>query len=458
MDKFFQLRENKTNVRTEILAGITTFIAMAYILIVNPITLTAGGATGMDFNAVFVATAVGAGLVTLLMGLLVNYPLALAPGMGLNAYFAAVVLGSGGHITWQVGLAAVFISGIIFIILTLTKIRQILLDAVPESIRNSITVGIGLFITIIGFKTSGIIGVFYIGKDAAKPLSLINSNDWLLQLGNFAQDKAILLTLIGLLITGVLMVTRVQAAILIGIIVTTIIGIPMGVTDLASLSKAHWIPSFSHLAIGQLDFKGAFSTGLLTLIFTFTFVELFDTFGTLTGTAAKAGLLDKPDSRKKIGQAMLVDAGGVSLGALLGTSTITAFVESAAGVAQGGRTGLTSVTTGILFILALFLAPLALIVPAQATAPALIIVGVLMMGAVRHIDWDNMVHAIPAFLTIIMMPLTYSIANGISFGIIFYVVLATASNFAGGKNKVHWMMWVLTVLILIRFIYTDLNV
>ncbi|WP_027417445.1 NCS2 family permease [Aneurinibacillus terranovensis] len=458
MDRLFRLRENHTNARTEILAGITTFIAMAYILIVNPLTLTAGGATGMNFNAVFIATALGAGLVTMAMGFFVNYPIALAPGMGLNAYFAAVVMSSHGAITWQIGLASVFISGIIFIILTITKIRQILLEAVPESIRHAITVGIGLFITIIGFKNSGLLTAMYIGKDPAKPFTAFGSNDWLLQLGNFVENKAVLLTIIGLLIIGILMVMRVQAAILIGIILTTIIGIPMGVTNLASLHNAHWIPQFGDMTVGHLNFAGALHAGLLTIVFTFTFVELFDTFGTLTGTAAKAGLLDKPDAKKKIGQAMLVDAGGVSLGALLGTSTITAFVESAAGVAQGGRTGLTSVTTGILFVLSLFLAPLALIVPGEATAPALIIVGVLMMGAVRGIEWDNMVYAIPAFLTIIMMPLTYSIANGISAGIIFFVVLATANNFAGGKNKVHWMMWILAVLILLRFMFIDLNV
>lgn len=458
MDKFFKLRENNTNVRTEIIAGLTTFITMAYILIVNPLTLTAGGATGMDFNAVFIATALGAGLVTILMGLFVNYPIALAPGMGLNAYFAAVVMSSGGHITWQIGLASVFISGIIFIILTVTKVRQLLLEAVPAAIRSAITVGIGLFITIIGFKTSGLLTAFYIGKDGAKPFSHLGANDWLMQLGNFVEDRAVLLTVIGLLITSILMVMRVQAAILIGIIVTTIIGIPLGVTNLSSLHGAHWVPDFSHVAFGQLDFAGAMNAGLLTIIFTFTFVELFDTFGTLTGTASKAGLLDKPDSKQKIGRAMLVDAGGVSLGALLGTSTITAFVESAAGVGQGGRTGLTSVTTGIMFLLALFLAPLALLVPGQATAPALIIVGVLMMGAVRSIDWDDMVLAIPAFFTIIMMPLTYSIANGISFGILFYVILASANRMVGGKHKIHWMMWLLSVLILVRFIFTELNV
>ncbi|MBN6187713.1 NCS2 family permease [Aneurinibacillus sp. BA2021] len=457
MDKFFRLRENNTNVRTEIIAGLTTFITMAYILIVNPLTLTAGGATGMDFNAVFVATALGAGLVTIMMGLFVNYPIALAPGMGLNAYFAAVVMSSGGAITWQIALASVFISGIIFFILTITKIRQMLLDAVPESLRAAITVGIGLFITIIGFKTSGLLTGFYIGKEAAKPFMELSGGDWLMQLGNFVEHKAILLTLIGLIITSIFMVMRVQAAILLGIIVTTLIGIPMGVTDIGALQNAKWAPDFSTLAIGQLDFAGALNAGLVTIVFTFTFVELFDTFGTLTGTAAKAGLLDKPDAKKKIGRAMLVDAGGVSLGALLGTSTITAFVESAAGVGQGGRTGLTSVTTGVLFLLALFLAPLALVVPAAATAPALIIVGVLMMGAVRGVEWDNMVYAIPAFFTIIFMPLTYSIANGISFGIVFYVVLATANNLVGGKNKVHWLMWVLAVLIVARFLFIDIN-
>ncbi|UOF92223.1 NCS2 family permease [Fodinisporobacter ferrooxydans] len=458
MDKLFRLKENKTTVRTEILAGLTTFITMAYILIVNPITLTAGGGTGMDFNAVFVATAIGAGLVTILMGLFVNFPIALAPGMGLNAYFATVILSSGGKITWQIGLAAVFISGIIFIILTLTKIRQMMLVAIPKSLRAATTVGIGLFITIIGFKNSGLLSAFYIGKNAVKSLHPINGMDWLLQLGNFVHDKSVLLTLIGLLITSVLMVMRAPASILLGIVITTIIGIPMGITDVSSLAKAHWIPDFSHVAFGRLDLAGALNTGLLTIIFTFTFVELFDTFGTLTGTAAKAGLLDKPDGNEKIGRAMLVDAAGVSLGALLGTSTITAFVESASGVSQGGRTGLTAVTSGVFFLLSLFIAPLALLVPGVATSPALIIVGVLMAGAVREIDWDDFVNAIPAFLTLIIMPFTYSIANGISFGIIFYVVLALANNMVGGKHKIHWLMWFLAILVVVRFLFTDINV
>ncbi|GAX88762.1 NCS2 family permease [Effusibacillus lacus] len=458
MEKFFRLQENNTNVRTEIIAGITTFITMAYILIVNPLTLTAGGATGMEFNAVFVATALGAGLVTILMGLLVNFPIALAPGMGLNAYFAAVVLSSNGQITWQMALGAVFISGLIFILLTLTKIRQMMLEAVPKSLRAAVTVGIGLFITIIGFKNSGLLTAFYIGKDPAQPLKNIGGFDWLMQLGNFIHDKGIMLAAIGLLVTSILMAMRVPAAILLGIIITTIIGIPMGITNLGSLANANWIPDFSNLAIGSLDIAGAINAGLLTIIFTFTFVELFDTFGTLTGTAAKAGLLDKPDGKEKIGRAMLVDAGGVSLGALLGTSTITAYIESAAGVSQGGRTGLTAVTTGVLFLLALFLAPLALLVPGQATAAALIIVGVLMMGAVKDIEWNDFVYSIPAFLTIVIMPFTYSIANGISFGILFFVILALANNLVGGKHKIHWLMWVLSALILVRFFFTELNV
>ncbi|BCJ87164.1 NCS2 family permease [Effusibacillus dendaii] len=458
MERFFRLQENNTNVRTEIIAGITTFITMAYILIVNPLTLTAGGATGMNFNSVFVATALGAGIVTILMGLLVNFPIALAPGMGLNAYFATVILSSGGTITWQMALGAVFISGIIFIILTVTKIRQLMLEAIPKSIRSAVTVGIGLFIAIIGFKNSGLLSAFYIGKDPVQSLHQISGFDWLLQLGNFVENKHVLLTVIGLLLTSILMALRAPAAILLGIIITTIIGIPMGITDLGSLAGAKWVPQFSQVAFGSLDIMGALHAGILTIIFTFTFVELFDTFGTMTGTAAKAGLLDKPDGKEKVGRAMLVDATGVSIGALLGTSTITAFVESAAGVAQGGRTGLTAVTTGILFILSLFLAPLALIVPGEATAAALILVGVLMMGAVREIEWDEFVYSIPAFLTIVLMPFSYSIANGISFGILFYVFLAAAGNLIGGKHKIHWLMWILFVLIIIRFLFTELNV
>lgn len=454
MERLFKLKEHGTNVRTEIIAGFTTFMTMAYILVVNNIFLGPNGA-GIPAEGVFFATAVGAGLVTILMGLFVNIPVALAPGMGLNAYFMAVVLGSNGEITWQTALGAVFISGIIFIILTVTKVRQMLVEAVPNSIKMAITAGIGLFITIIGMKLSNIVqaSVTPGAEGTLVPGPLFN-----LSLGNFLENKDTLLALIGLLIIGLLMVAKVKGALLIGIVVTTLLGIPLGVTNVEGLSGADWIPSFDNLAVGQLDIWGALvGVGVIEVIFIFTFVELFDTFGTLIGTTTRAGILsdkNKKEGEKKIGRAMLVDAAGVSGGALLGTSTITAYIESNSGIEEGGRTGLTAVTTGVLFLLALFIAPLALVVPSAATAPALIVVGVLMISQVRHIEWDNFVAAFSAFLTIVMMPFTNSIANGISFGIVSYTLLALASNlFTKNKVKIHWLMWVLTILIIVRYAF-----
>lgn len=453
MERLFKLKEHGTNVRTEIIAGFTTFMTMAYILVVNNIFLGPDGA-GIPAEGVFFATAVGAGLVTILMGLFVNIPVALAPGMGLNAYFMAVVLGSNGEITWQTALGAVFISGIIFIILTVTKVRQMLVEAVPDSLKMAITAGIGLFITIIGMKLSNIVqaSVTPGAESTLVPGPLFN-----LSLGNFLENRDTLLALIGLLIIGVLMVAKIKGALLIGIIVTTLIGIPLGVTDVSSLSNANWIPSFDNLAVGKLDIMGALGVGIIEIIFIFTFVELFDTFGTLIGTTTRAGILsekNKKEGEKKIGRAMLVDAAGVSGGALLGTSTITAYIESNSGIEEGGRTGLTAVTTGILFLLALLIAPLALLVPSAATAPALIVVGVLMISQVRKIEWDNFVAAFSAFLTIVMMPFTNSIANGISFGIVSYTLLALAGNlFTKNKVNIHWLMWVLTVLIIARYAF-----
>ncbi|MCG7386885.1 NCS2 family permease [Paenibacillus sp. ACRRY] len=454
MDRFFKLKENGTNVRTEIVAGLTTFMTMAYILFVNTLFLGSAGA-GMSDNAVFFATAVGAGLMTIIMGLFVNIPIALAPGMGLNAYFMTVVLSSNGAITWQAALGAVFISGIVFIILTVTRIRQMLLVAVPQTLKMAITVGIGLFITIVGFKLANLVAVTVNVAPDADLSQPIPGSSFNLSLGNFMTHHDALLALIGLILIAVLMVMRVKGALLIGIVATTLIGIPMGVTNLSGLSGASWLPNFSDLAVGQLDLKGAISLGLFEIIFIFTFVELFDTFGTMVGTATRMGIMkDKKKGEKTIGKAMLVDAVGVSAGAALGTSTITAFVESASGVEAGGRTGLTSVTTGILFILALFIAPLALVVPSAATAPALIIVGVLMMSQVRSIEWDDFLQAFPAFLTIVLMPFTGGIANGISAGILSYVILAVFSNLVTDRKvKIHWLMWILAIIVLARYIF-----
>ena len=454
METIFQLKKYNTTFGREVVAGLTTFMTMAYILFVNPAILSG---TGMDKNAVFFATTVGAGLVTLIMGLFVNYPIALAPGMGLNAYFAVVAAAHGGQMTWQTALGAVFISGIVFIILTVTKIRQMLVVAVPDALKAAITVGIGLFITIIGFKIGDIMTMQFVGVAPTKytPGSYIDNFSWQPMLGSLASPST-LLTILGLLIIAVLFALQVPGAILIGIVLTTLIGIPMGVTDLSGIKSVHglssWLPNFSHLNVGALSLSGVFHYGLVSALFTFTFVELFDTFGTLVGTASKAGLLEGEEGQRRLGRAMLADAFGVSIGALLGTSTITAFVESCAGIAAGGRTGLTAVTTSVLFFLSLFLWPLASIIPDQATAPALIVVGVLMMGTVRNIEWDNIGLAIPAFLTIITMPLTYSISNGIAVGFTFFVVINVLLRiFNKEHTKIHWLMWIIVVLAVWRY-------
>ncbi|AHF07733.1 NCS2 family permease [Desulfitobacterium metallireducens] len=451
LERLFHLSERRTDVRTEIMAGLTTFMTMAYILAVNPSILSQ---TGMDPNAVFFATAVSAGLVTIAMGLFVNFPIALAPGMGLNAYFAVVASANGGQFSWQVALAAVFISGIIFVILTVTKIRQILVEAVPTGIKSGISVGIGLFITIIGLKLSHIlVAEVHTSPDVIKTLTAQNGFvsslhfwDWDLKFGSILAPDT-LTALIGLAIISFLMAKKVKGSILYGIILTTLIGIPLKATNVANF---HWaLPDFSHLAVGALDLQGAMTTGIGTLILTFTFVELFDTFGTLIGTGKKAGLIDEHGNSPAIGKAMLVDALGISFGALMGTSTITSYVESAAGVGEGGRTGLTSVTTGVLFLLALVLAPIFIIIPDAATAPALITVGLLMMSGIKEIDFDDFTEALPAFLTIIMMPFTYSIANGVSAGIVFYTFLKVVT---GKFKEIHWMMWILTALVIYRYI------
>jgi AGZA family xanthine/uracil permease-like MFS transporter len=451
-EKLFKLSENRTSVKTEVIAGVTTFMTMAYILFLNPNILSA---TGMDKNAVFFATAISAAFVTIAMGLVVNFPIALAPGMGLNALFATVAL-AGVGMPWQVALGAVFISGMIFIVLTVTKIRQILVVAVPTSLKRAITVGIGLFITIIGFKLSEIMTVTSMvipptietmGKTGG--IATLKFFEWNIGMGSF-KNPSMALCIIGLGITAVLMALRVKGSLLIGIVVTTIIGIPMKVTQIGEGFSPFALPDFSNLAVGALDIKGALSMGIWTVVFTFTFVELFDTFGTLVGTAGKAGLIDKDGNSPKIGKAMLVDALGVSFGALMGTSTVTAYVESAAGIGEGGKTGLTAVTTGLLFLLALVLAPLATMIPNAATAPALIIVGVLMASSVLDIDFSDFTEGFPAFMTFVLMPLTYSIANGIAGGIVFYTILKVAT---GKAKQVHWMMYLLFVLVVVRYIF-----
>ncbi|HOB28951.1 MAG: NCS2 family permease [Dethiobacteria bacterium] len=428
MEKFFKLKENHTDVRTEVIAGITTFMTMAYIIFVNPDILSA---TGMDKGAVMTATIIAAGLTTILMGLLTNYPFALASGMGLNAFFAFVVAEQYG---WQAALGAVFISGVIFLILSVTRAIGYIDAALPTTLKRAVAAGIGLFIAYIGLQNGGIIV-----SDPATQVTL----------GQLTEPGP-LLTLIGILIIAVLMARGVRGAILIGILLTTVVSFFMGIKALPTgIGDIFGMPvSLAPVAL-QLDLKAALSIPFF-VIFSFLFVDIFDTMGTLQGTGARAGFLDEKGRLPRVNRAMFVDAIGTIGGSLLGTSTVTTYVESTAGVSEGGRTGLTAVVTGLLFFLSLFVAPLLDLIPSQATAPALVIVGVLMIGAVKEIDFNDFTEALPAFLTIIFMPLAYSIADGIAFGFIAYPVVKLVS---GRAKEVHWLVYLLAVVALIHFFY-----
>lgn len=453
LDKLFALSERKTTVRTEIMAGITTFITMAYILFVAPSVLSAAG---MDKNAVFIATALGGGLVTIAMGLFVNYPICLAPGVGLLAFYAFTVC-IGMQVPWQTALGAVFISGLVFFVLTVTHIRQMIIEGIPNSLKSAITVGIGLFICIIGLKMSGLMAVnLALTPDS---LSAVNaagghytagSNDTVFALGSLTNPEH-LVTLFGLFLTAILMSRNVTGSILIGIFVTTILSYVTGVSHLPENFSPFMLPDFSNNAFLQLDIAGAFHMGIVTIIFTFTFVELFDSMGTMVGAASKAGLINpKTGDFPGMGKALLTDACGVSFGSLLGASTITAFVESVAGVGAGGRTGLTAVTCGVLFLISLIFAPLVGLIPATATSQVLILVGALMLEGVKNVDFSDFTEVFPAFLTIVLMPFTYSIANGICGGFVAYALLKLVT----GKGKeVHMIVYILAVLIMARFVF-----
>ncbi len=427
LEKRFKLNEHKTDVKTEVMAGITTFMTMAYIIIVNPGILSA---TGMDAGALFTATSLAAAVATLIMALYANYPFALAPGMGLNAFFAfTVVLGMG--YSWQFALTAVFIEGIIFILLTFFNVREAIINCMPMNIKHAVSVGIGLFIAFIGLSNAGII--------AASPATKVTLGD--------ITSPPVLLAIIGLIITGVLLSKNVKGALLIGILVTTAIGIPMGVTPMPTgfISAP---PSLKPILF-KFDFSKLFTIDMVVIMFTFLFVDLFDTLGTLVGVASKANMLDHEGKLPKAKQALFADAIGTTFGAMIGTSTVTTYVESAAGVAEGGRTGLTALTTSGLFFLALLFSPILTIVPGEATAPALILVGLFMMSPIKKIELDDYTEAIPAFLTIIMMPLSYSIAEGIVFGILSYVILKLIT----GKTKdVSYIMYGLAILFVIKFL------
>ena len=449
LNKFFKLNERSTTVTTEVLAGITTFVTTAYILAVMPAVLAS---TGMAKESVFLATCLSSGLITIAMGLIVNFPLVLGPGMGLVAYFTTVAAAQGG-IPWQIALGAVFIAGIIFLILTLTRIRQILVVAIPDSLKHALTIGIGLFITIIGLKMSHMIMVTtHLGPSlsditASHGVAQLSFFEWDLTLGNFAKPD-VLLALIGLVIISALITLKVKGAILIGIIINTLIGIPLGLTNIHDINFA--LPSMQNLNIGAMDVKSAFNIGLASLIFTFTFIGLMDTFSTLVSTTNKSGILNKNDSSSLVGKAMFVDSVGACFGAFLGVPALTVYLESMVGISAGGRTGLTAVTTGVFFLLSLVLSSLFIIIPNAATAPVLILVGIFMISSIKNIDFEDFTEGLPAFLTIIIMPFTYSIANGISAGIVFYVLL---KNISGKWREVHWMMYVLMLLVVLRFTY-----
>lgn len=458
LEKVFKLSENKTDAKTEILAGITTFMTMAYILAVNPSILSA---TGMDSGAVFTATALAAFIGTLLMAIFANYPFALAPGMGLNAYFAyTVVLGMG--YSWEYALTAVFAEGIIFILLSATNVREAIFNAIPQNLKAAVSVGIGLFIAFIGLQNAKIV----IGGSTLLQLFSVDKYNEVNGVSASFNDVGItvLLAIIGIIVTGILVVKNVKGNILWGILITWLLGIICQFTGLyvpnADLGFYSLLPNFSNgLSIPslspifcKLDFSGIFSLNFIVILFAFLFVDLFDTIGTLIGVSAKADMLDENGKLPRIKGALMADAVATTVGAVIGTSTTTTFVESASGVSEGGRTGLTSVTTAILFGLSLFLSPIFLAIPSFATAPALVIVGLYMLTNVTNIDFNDMSEAIPCYVCIIAMPFFYSISEGISMGVITYVALNLITGKAKEK-KVSILMYVLAVLFVLKYVF-----
>ena len=437
LDKIFHLKENHTDVKTEVMAGITTFMTMAYILAVNPNILSA---SGMDRGSVFTATALSAFIATCLMALLSNYPFVLAPGMGLNAYFTyTVVLGMG--YTWQQALAAVFAEGIIFILLSLTNVREAIFNSIPMNLKHAVSVGNdSTLVSIFSFKSSVAEGTFS------------------------SQGITVLLALIGILVTAVLLAKDVKGSILWGILITWVLGIICQLTHLyvpnADIGYYSLLPDFSNgisvpsmaPTFMKMDFSIVFSLDFVVIMFAFLFVDMFDTLGTLIGVASKADMLDKDGKLPKIKGALLSDAVGTTVGAVCGTSTVTTFVESASGVAEGGRTGLTSIVAGILFALSLLLSPIFLAIPSFATAPALIVVGYLMLTSVTKIDFNDMTEAIPCFIAIIAMPFMYSISEGISMGVISYVVINVITGKAKEK-KISLLMYILAILFILKYIF-----
>ena len=429
LEKIFKISEHNSSVRVELLAGLTTFLAMSYIIFVNPSILSEAG---LDWGAVFVATCIASAFGCILMGVVANYPIALAPGMGLNAYFTyTVCLGMG--VPWQVALAAVCVSGIVFVIFSVLKIREAIINGIPRSLKFAIGAGIGLFLTLIGMKGAGIV--------VDNPATLVGLGD--------IKSPAVLLSLLGFFIIVALDHFRIRGAIIISILITTVLAIVYQVGDAEFKGIVGDIPSIAPTLM-QMDFKNLFTPALLSVIFVFFLVDLFDSTGTMIGVAHRAGLLNEKGELPRLNRALLADSSAIVAGSALGTSSVTAYVESAAGVAAGGKTGLTSIVVGVLFLAALWFSPLVGSVPAFATAPALIFVGILMMKGCLEIDWNDLTEAAPAFFTIAFMPFTYSIANGIAMGFISYAIIKAL---CGKAREVPIMVWIVSALWVAKFWY-----
>lgn len=449
MEKLFKLKEHNTTVKTEVMAGITTFLTMAYILAVNPNMLSA---SGMDNGAVFTATALASALATFIMAFWANYPIALSAGMGLNAYFAyTVCLGQlqGIDDPWKIALAAVLVEGIIFIILSFFKLRETIVNAIPENLKYGITSGIGLFIAFVGLKGAGVV---------------VSDDSTLVALGNFGRPE-VALCLIGILVIAVMNHYNVKGSILWGILITWVLGIIAQLTGwyvvdpdagaaslIPSLSASSFIPPSISSTFCKFDFAwiGSHVSEFVVIVFSFLFVDMFDTIGTVIGVAEKADLLDEDGNLPRVGRVLMVDAIGTVAGSMLGTSTVTSFVESSSGVAEGGKTGLTAMTTGILFLVALFLSPIFLAIPSFATAPALVIVGFFMASSIKKMEFDgDLADAVGGYLAFLMMPLTYSIANGIMFGVLAWFIIKVCT---GQLKKIHPVMYIVCALFIIRVI------
>ena len=430
LSKLFGFDPSKHNIKTEVMAGITTFLTMAYILAVNPSIFSNLADKGMDTNAVFTATALAAIIGTLAMAIYAKKPFGLAPGMGLNAFFVFTVCLTMGY-SWQFALTAILIEGFIFVVLTLTKVRTLIVDAIPASVKRAIGAGIGLFIAFIGLKNAGII---------------VESSATFVTIGTMTEDTA-LLGVIGIVLTSVLVIKNVPGSLLIGILATALIGIPMGVTHFSGVVDTP--PSVAPLFC-QFEFHHIFTLDMLVVVFTFLFIDMFDTMGTLVGVCTKAGMMQKDGRIPGLNKAFMADAVATMAGACLGASTTTTYVESAAGVAQGGRSGLTAFSTAMCFVVAMFFAPLFLSIPAAATTPVLVIVGLFMLTPVKDIDLDDYAESIPAFITIVMMPLTYSISDGILCGVISYVLI---NMLCMNWKKLNPTLYVLAALFIMKYIF-----